>query len=101
MPKTDSAVPESVAPEDLNDLYEGESGADKLFVGELELVGVWEVSRLAHVEKSRIARWLSEDRMPAPVARPKCGPLWLGADIRRWLSEGGANRARGEAAAAA
>lgn len=83
-------------PQDLNELYQGERDADKLFVGDLELIGVWEVSKLAGVEKSRIARWLAEGRMPEPVGRPKCGPLWLGADIRAWLSEGGANRARGE-----
>jgi predicted DNA-binding transcriptional regulator AlpA len=87
-------------PSDLNDLYEGERDADKLFVGEFELVGVWEVSKLAGVEKSRIARWLSEERMPEPIARPKCGPLWRGADIRQWLSEGGAGRTRADAQAA-
>jgi hypothetical protein len=54
----------------------------------LELVGTYEAAEILGVERSRIARWLKENsrgkpKIPEPVVRLACGPIWLKADIVR------------------
>lgn len=53
---------------------EGESGP-------LDIVGTFEAHLILGVERSRIARFLDEnregkDKIPLPDAEPRCGPIW-------------------------
>jgi hypothetical protein len=60
--------------------------------GDLDLVGTYEAHLILGVERSRIARWLDENaqgknKIPAPAARLKCGPIWRRAAIEGRLRE--------------
>lgn len=55
-------------------------------VEKLDLVGTFEAHLILGVERSRIARFLAEneqgkDKIPEPLAEPKCGPIWLRSQI--------------------
>jgi hypothetical protein len=65
----------------LDSLLFAREGDPRLFTGELGLLGTWEVAHYLGVEKSRIARWLSEIEegktpIDRPAARLKSGPFW-------------------------
>jgi hypothetical protein len=64
-------------------LYAGEPNADELYTGDLKLLGTWEVAHYLGTEKSRIARWITNDAIPAPVARLKSGPFWTVEQVRK------------------
>lgn len=73
-------------------LYRGEDGTDELFTGQFGLMGTWEVAHYLGVEKSRIARWLTDlgkgkDSIEAPVARLKSGPVWRREQVERKASQ--------------
>ena len=60
-------------------LYGSSENGTKLYAGDMELLGTWEVARYLGIEKSRIARWLKElaageTPIEAPVARLKVWP---------------------------
>lgn len=66
--------------------------------GHLDLVGTFEAHLILGVERSRIARFLDEnsegkDKIPAPGAILKCGPIWKREEIelraRRMYVEAG------------
>jgi hypothetical protein len=74
----------------LNAILYGAGTNGKLFTGELELLGTWEVAAYLGIEKSRIARWLKEladgeTPIAAPVARLKCGPVWTKEQVQEKL----------------
>jgi hypothetical protein len=50
-----------------------------------ELVGMYEVSRMADLTDARIGQLRRAGKMPAPVATVKATPLWLASDIQHWL----------------
>lgn len=61
---------------------------------ELDLVGTFEAHLILGVERSRLARWLSDNeknpdraRVPVPVARLRSGPVWLRSQIEDKLRE--------------
>lgn len=60
--------------------------------GQLDLVGTFEAHLILGVERSRIARWLSENeqgkaKIPEPVAFLRSGPVWLRPQIEELLVE--------------
>lgn len=60
--------------------------------GKLDLVGTYEAHLILGVERSRIARWLSENeqgkaKIPPPADRVKSGPIWRRAQIEAKLRE--------------
>ena len=83
-----------VLPKNLDDaLYRDLDEAEraKLYTGTPGLVGTWELARLLGKERSRIARWLDENKrgkkkIPPPDAYLKCGPVWLISTIEEWLA---------------
>jgi hypothetical protein len=60
--------------------------------GTSDLVGTYEAHLILGVERSRLARWLSENeqgkaKVPEPVARLKSGPVWKRSQIEQKLAE--------------
>jgi hypothetical protein len=60
--------------------------------GTLDLVGTYEAHLILGVERSRLARWIEENRegkakIADPVARLKCGPIWRREQIEAKLAE--------------
>jgi hypothetical protein len=58
----------------------------------MDLVGTFEAHLILGVERSRLARWLSENeagrrRIAEPVARLRSGPVWRRAQIEDKLRE--------------
>lgn len=69
-------------------LYGEDENADRLYTGDLEVMGTWEVAHYLGIERSRVARWLGElengmSPIEKPKARVKAGPLWRFAQVRR------------------
>lgn len=55
---------------------------------DMELMGTFEVARLARVSPQAVANWIQRKRdFPRPVAELASGPVWNGVDIRRWLAK--------------
>lgn len=58
----------------------------------LDLIGTFEAHLILGVERSRIARFLSDNaegkhKIPDPVSRPYCGPIWHRRQIESKVSE--------------
>lgn len=66
-------------------IYDGDD--PRLYTGELELLGTWEVARYLGIERSRVARWLEESRISRPIARLKSVPLWTFGQVREKAQE--------------
>lgn len=67
---------------------------------QLDLVGTFEAHLILGVERSRLARWLTQNeqglaKVPEPVARLRSGPVWFRSQIegklRSLYDEAGAN----------
>jgi hypothetical protein len=70
----------------------------------VDLVGTSEAADLLGVERTRIGRWLKNDRMPEPLVRLDAGPIWRRSTIERFadkLAEEAEDLAREREAAAA
>jgi hypothetical protein len=61
-----------------------------MITGSLELLGTYEVARLAGVTAQAISNWMvRRPDFPAPLAQLASGPVWDGAVMRPWLREHG------------
>ena len=49
-----------------------------------ELVGVAEVADLIGVERNTVTGYVAREQIVEPLARLRCGPVWLRRDIERW-----------------
>jgi hypothetical protein len=56
----------------------------------MELMGLFEVARLARVSPQAVSNWVNRKAdFPEPLAQLASGPVWDGAEIRRWLEQEG------------
>lgn len=59
---------------------------------QLDLVGTFEAHLILGVERSRLARWLTQNdqglaKVPEPVARLRSGPVWFRSQIEDKLRD--------------
>jgi len=52
-----------------------------------ELVGIAELSALLNVSRARASALAARRDFPAPYARLASGPVWMKANLSRWLAE--------------
>jgi len=52
-----------------------------------DLLGQQEIAVLAGVSFSTLRAWVSRGKLPPPFVRLGLGPIWVRADIERWLEE--------------
>jgi len=54
-------------------------------IGEMELVGVYEIAQLLGVSRQRVYQLITaHNDFPTPVANLHSGRVWKAADVDRW-----------------
>jgi predicted DNA-binding transcriptional regulator AlpA len=61
---------------------------------QLRVVGLAEVADLLRVSKRTASRWTARDDFPKPVTQLAMGPIWLTADVERWVAGNPVRRGR-------
>jgi len=61
---------------------------------QLRVVGLAEVADLLGVSKRTATRYTARDDFPRPVADLAMGPIWLTADVEKWIAGNPVRRGR-------
>ena len=51
------------------------------------LVGIYEITKIFHVERSSVYYWIGRPTFPDPVADLMMGRVWDLEDVRKWRTE--------------
>jgi hypothetical protein len=88
------ALGDGVTEEQANRVFRLLRDAGLLSDTRVEIVGLAEIATAAGVSKAAVCQWSD---LPDPLVRLKCGPIWLRADVDRYLADRGtAPKAGGE-----
>lgn len=50
-----------------------------------DLIGVAEITQLAHVSDTAVWKWRQSEGFPRPLVELKCGPIFSRREIISWL----------------
>jgi prophage regulatory protein len=52
-----------------------------------DLLGQREIAALSGIEFSKLRTWVHRGKLPEPFVVLSLGPIWLRADVERWIAE--------------